>query len=256
VALSGGSSEGLSHYDLDAAAGSLTSLLRDMMPNFSEATVRLIVKSLPDGVNAERLKLLPQVLREWSAHYLPYLLYRPDPKVVNEQAKCLEQIGKLTGDLLNKLNALDTANGTSLLISQLSQDSKLSPRPRRAAFDDLFTQHGEFLASINLAALRMAQKCRSEKDQRRNIPAYLVLVDIAGIFEWLTDTKAVRRTEYGQDQFGEFARAVWPVVFEKGDDGLPAALKNWASYRKKYHGLSPFMANKHRWLSQIGGEFS
>src|SRR5205807_1547670 len=93
----------------------------------------------------------------------------------------------------------------------------------------------DFIETIATAAKRPLEK--PSRGQPRNIPAYLMMMDIAAIFEYLTDTEPSRqvdrktREEIGP--FRDFAGAIWSVVFG-GGDGLSAALKNWAEARRKY----------------------
>jgi hypothetical protein len=47
------------------------------------------------------------------------------------------------------------------------------------------------------------------------------------------------------DIFGDFARSIWPVVFEKGDDGVDSALRNWAKWPRLYGDKSALIANIH-----------
>jgi hypothetical protein len=57
------------------------------------------------------------------------------------------------------------------------------------------------------------------------------MMDIAAVFEYLTDTEAVRQVDRNthdeKGPFRDFAGAIWSVLFTS-DDGLSAALKNWA----------------------------
>jgi hypothetical protein len=94
-----------------------------------------------------------------------------------------------------------------------------------------------------LVANDLAGRFKRSVDQRQNIPAYRTMLDIAAIFEWLTNTKAIRRVERGTDSFGDFSRSIWPVIFEKGDDGLESALKNWAKGTRDYGDGSALIVN-------------
>jgi len=104
-------------------------------------------------------------------------------------------------------------------------------------------QQSEFLSTLLSSAHKLISALKSQLDQRRNIPAYRVMQDIAAIFEWLTGRRAVRRVERGNDTFGDFARAIWPVILNRADDGLESALKNWAKYRNEYGEESALIAN-------------
>jgi hypothetical protein len=106
-----------------------------------------------------------------------------------------------------------------------------------------FEKISNFLEALGSA--KPSAKLRRSRGQPRNVATYLVIRDIADIFEWATKQKAARvvREDEEAGPFYDFAAAVWPVVFRKGDEGLPAALKNWALARKKFRELSPCIAN-------------
>jgi hypothetical protein len=73
------------------------------------------------------------------------------------------------------------------------------------------------------------------------------MMDIAAIFEWLTDRKATREVDRinGKEtgQFWHFAAAVWPWVFGKGVSGLPAAMKNWEKWHLRFGEESQLIRN-------------
>jgi hypothetical protein len=79
-------------------------------------------------------------------------------------------------------------------------------------------------------------------DQRRNLPAYLLLLDMAAIFEWFTDREAARGSNDRPHQFDDFVGVLWSVIFGKAD-GSQAALKNWAKYKKEFEERSPVISN-------------
>jgi hypothetical protein len=106
-------------------------------------------------------------------------------------------------------------------------------------------EENDFLAKLSAIAPREMLKVR--KGQPRNYRAYLFLQDAAAIFEWVTYTKKATRevsrddgTEIGP--FFQFASTLWVAVFGRAA-GLPAAMKIWASGRKRYGEQSPVMAN-------------
>ena len=75
------------------------------------------------------------------------------------------------------------------------------------------------------------QKKRRKQLGPMAIQSYLILLDLAAIFELVTGTRPTRRTsvdsskDYGP--FWEFARAVWRAIFDT-DHGLSAAVKYWS----------------------------
>jgi hypothetical protein len=100
------------------------------------------------------------------------------------------------------------------------------------------------LAKLAEAASRTWKRGRGRP---RNIAAYLVVQDAAAIFEWLTNTEATREVDrVSQAEIGpfwEFLAALWPVVFRNGDNGVLAALKNWACLTKEHGEKSAVIVN-------------
>jgi hypothetical protein len=70
--------------------------------------------------------------------------------------------------------------------------------------------------------------------------------DIAAIYEWATGSKASRKYDAYEEQesgpFWQFASAIWSAIHGT-NEGLWAAMKNWASYRKGCREESALMAN-------------
>jgi hypothetical protein len=106
----------------------------------------------------------------------------------------------------------------------------------------------DFLRKLAAATARLIDELDESLSGRRprNIPAYLVMLDLAAIFEWLTHRKAARgvdridHTETGP--FWRFAESVWLLAFGSAL-GLKAAMKNWAEARNEYHEHSSFLYN-------------
>jgi hypothetical protein len=227
--------------------------MTDASLKFSDRDIRAIISALPDGINARKLELLPGILDEWTSNYLKFSLYRVDPTVAEGRAKRAEAIARHARELSRALDEfVDYARGDEFL--NLPGDSwlvfELAKRSSPMGFQDEVSSERQkledqrkFLGELEAIASDLARSFERQIDQRRNIPAYRVVLDIAAIFEWLTNKKATRRVEYGLDIFGDFARLIWPVIFQKGDDGLEAALKNWAKYTKTYGDASPLIGN-------------
>jgi hypothetical protein len=219
---------------------------------FDEHQIRLILNSLPDGVSSRKRDLLPKILNEWSGNYLKWSLYRVDPIVAEGRAIRAKAIAKHARELSRALDEfVDYASGDQFLVSG---DSwlvlELAKRISSMGFQEEVTgqrqklkDQREFLEEIEAIASDLAGFFKRQVDQRRNIPAYRVMLDIQAIFEWLTNTKAARRVDRGTDIFGNFAGLIWPVVFEKADDGLGSALKNWARNTKLHGDASALIAN-------------
>src|SRR5262249_39333215 len=112
--------------------------------------------------------------------------------------------------------------------------------------EERLRQEDHFLRKLAAAPVTLIEKTKRGRGQPRNIPAYLVMKDLAAIFELLTDRKAARAIDWTDNTetgpFWRFAESVWPVVFGN-TRGLKAAMKNWAKARKLYHEHSSFVLN-------------
>jgi hypothetical protein len=114
----------------------------------------------------------------------------------------------------------------------------------------------DFLRKLAAATVRLIDELDESLSGRRprNIRAYLVMLDLAAIFEWLTDRKAARgvnRTDHTESgPFWRFAESVWPVAFGT-TRGLTAAMKKWAEarklYRERYMLLYNMSAHRPEW---------
>src|SRR5262249_59764217 len=85
---------------------------------------------------------------------------------------------------------------------------------------------------------RLLEEDKRELGHPRNICAYLVMMDLVAIFEWLTGRKATREVDrdLGKDTgpFWHFAAAVWPHVSGEGRYGLSAAMKKLKKRHLRY----------------------
>jgi hypothetical protein len=219
---------------------------------FKDHHVRLIEASLPKEVDRKRLNLLGFVLRNW-AHYelSEYEVFWNEPSAQTQaRHKCLKKVTQCARKLSLALGALDVRGCSRIAfeMTNLEQRDGSSPSIARVAGFDAWQmrldEEGDFLTQLAAAA---SNGIDARRGRPQNTRAYLIMMDLAAIFEWLTHKKATRQvnridgTETGQ--FFRFVAAVWPVVFHSGDDGLPAAMKNWAIARKKYGEQSALIAN-------------
>jgi hypothetical protein len=78
----------------------------DTAPEFTDQDVRAIANSLPDTVDPRRLKLLPDILYDWSSNDLREHLQRAH-RGIPERHRAVVAVGKRAGDLLRALKAVD-----------------------------------------------------------------------------------------------------------------------------------------------------
>jgi hypothetical protein len=217
-------------------------------PNVTDRHLGLIIDSLPGMVDARRRKLLRPILRDWYCTELREYLSEEPRAIIRQRVKRLEAVGRRADELLRALEAIEKADDRFWIVSEMARAN--DPYLSQSELDrqnDRFDEVREFLRSIALAAKTSTAIWKKSRGGPRNLTAYLVMLDAAAIFEWATGIKPTRRvdriTGCETGPFFTFAAAVWPVAFGRADDGLPAAMKNWAIGHKKYRDRSPLLYN-------------
>jgi hypothetical protein len=221
-------------------------------PIFNECAVKQIRASLPKGIDQRRLDLLPLILDEWSRTDLREHLSRESRATVRARYEQLSKIGTSANDLRQALERIDQRGMSWIALEMAREDgnplSSVS-REKVAEMKERLKDEGDFLGKLAAKTVRLIEEqdeSLSRRGQPRNIRAYLVMLDLAAIFEWLTGGKAARgvdridHTESGP--FWRFAGSVWPVAFG-ATRGLTAAMKKWAEARNEYHEHSSFLYN-------------
>ena len=211
-------------------------------PDFDDRTVRLITSSLPEAAIPERVGSLLAVLRDWANNELRAYFSREFSPDLTERAKRVEAVGNRARDLLKALDAID---GTDMweIAQRMPQKTCHWPKmkghywwewSRSKKFVQHIMEEKDFLDALIVATSEAWSRKRGHPP---NIISYLVIKDIAAIFEWCTKSPATRRVDRLTHQEGgdfyKFAAAIWPVVFGQGDDGLLAAIKKFAKYRNR-----------------------
>jgi hypothetical protein len=209
-------------------------------PAFTDRDVSLVCQALPDKVVPARRELMPAVLREWSRndlreHVSTPLRAPPERRKRMERIReCAQKLGQELVQALNEVDDLDRCGLADMMVQAAGQTGIAG----RAEFIVLNQRIDEAVGLLNKLAEAADRTWKYDRGGPRNILAYLVIMDIAAMWEWLTMRPATRHTP-----FRRFAAAIWPVVIGKADDGLHSAMKNWAKFRKKYNERSPLMAN-------------
>jgi hypothetical protein len=221
-------------------------------PYFDERAVEQIRASLRAGIDQRRLDLLPRVLNHWSVTDLLEHLSQEDRATLRRRYDQLKEIGKCANNLRKALGAIDQ-RGISWIAQEIEEEGS-PPFPSTASWErlaeikDRLKQEDDFLRKLAAAPVRLIEELDGSLSGRRprNIRAYLVMKDLAAIFEWLTGRKAARevdRIDHSETgPFFRFAQSIWPVVFGNSR-GLKAAVKNFATARKLYQEHSPFLYN-------------
>ncbi|HEY7243372.1 MAG TPA: hypothetical protein VH678_05755 [Xanthobacteraceae bacterium] len=217
-------------------------------PEFSTENVKAVANSLPKPQSKRRRELLPLVLREWSGAELRGYLSRESRAITKQRIKKLETVQMRSLELLDALKALDKLGRTTIVVAMMNAEGVRLQDVSRSEFTDRVARlDGQLYYLEKLAVIVPREIWKLAPGQPRNLTAYLVLQDAAAIFEWFTGIKAARgvdrinATETGP--FFRFASVLWPIVFGNGTEGLPAAMKNWALGRSRYHERSALIAN-------------
>jgi hypothetical protein len=213
----------------------------------TDEAVSLICASLPNEADPRRRQLLPKILREWSLIDLHELPSIESHAIRRERIKRVKRVGKSVCILLQSLDAIDETD-RFVLASQMARMEGHAPSNSDGTeiktLIKRIVEERDFLSRLAAAA---PETWNCNRGQPRNITAYLVIRDAADIFEWVTNIRATRVVDRHSGAeigpFWQFVAAIWPVVFGKADGGLPAAMKNWASYRKRYDERSALIAN-------------
>lgn len=230
--------------------------------NFTAEQIASMMAAL-SGVNHERKRaLLPRMLEEWGRVDLEEHLTRTTPKDIRKERKLLNVVAKYSRQLASTIADLDSTVQFALAtrLTQLEAGIEIDAEPASASLDyDEVRKLAKHLAGEPARLEQLARGANSVASYWQPVPLrhdtlirYLVLQDLASIFEYSTGEIAQRRVrgedhpqagqEYGP--FFDFVCAVWGIVFGSLT-GLKAALKRWAQARQKYGERSAAVANMH-----------
>jgi hypothetical protein len=212
---------------------------------------REIQNGLPKPLNERRCRLLPEILSEWERTDLQRHRSQESRTEIRAKVKKLETVKKSALQLMKALDNVDESGHADIVFQMVIAERGGSRTPgavRQVEFAtriDRLSQESEFLAK--LAAIAPEKYWPVTPRRPRNIPAYLVLQDAAAIYEWLTGRVAKREVDRvcGKETgpFFRFASTLWPVIFNRGAEGLPSAIKNWAAAKKQFRERSPLIIN-------------
>jgi hypothetical protein len=207
-------------------------------PMFNDLNIKQIVGSVGKLAKEHKVAKLPQVLVEWAMTDLSEHLSRETPKITAKRRKHLAAVSKQASKLLLSLEQLDEDAELAIAVEMVRQSDqqfwKVPPTEVDSSRQRLAEEH-DFLK--RLVAVTPRALGRPKRGHPRNLIADLILCDAAAIFSWLTEIEPTRKVDregrYSKDSyeygpFWDFAGALWPVIFEKSDDGLQAAIRRWA----------------------------
>jgi hypothetical protein len=176
---------------------------------FSNHQLKLIEMNLPSHARPRRAKQLRQILRHWSRTELEeHLSPKPSAATQKQRNKRLLKVGQRAQKLFQAIEELDDNCRDLLAYMMASADTKVLIGEQHAEFFQLMERIDNerfFLEKLSQAAPKAVQK-----STRRNIPAYLVMLDAAAIYKWLTGKKPTRVVKDGNETgpFYEFVASL------------------------------------------------
>ena len=195
--------------------------------HFANEDLTKIGAALPLGAPPERLALLPEILRAWEQEDLREHLSREGRAVLRHREKQLEDIKQHATGLLAAVEALDEAGRFEMTLRPQmwrdhteiwNADTEAAERRRNEAV----TWLNDLIDALN--------EPQPKPPPDRATRHYLMMADLAAIFELISSEPATRRTNFDSGvQYGpfwNFAKAVWSAVY--GDKrGLQNAVRIW-----------------------------
>jgi hypothetical protein len=204
---------------------------------FSDKDIRGIEAALRPHATPSKLAKLRPLLRTWSQVELAeYLAPRPSRQANAARNKRLSKVSAQAEKLLSAIHVLSEDD----LIAVSMAMARLRPQSRKAArraladwkpYNERLKEEAPFLKHLSVGAAQAVYKVN-----RRNVPAYLVMLDAAEIFRFMTgkvpSRQVDRTTGKETGPFWFFLMALWPAIFGDGISGLRAAMQSWYAARR------------------------
>jgi hypothetical protein len=213
-----------------------------------------LIDALPGCESPHRREMLPLIVEEWSWTDLEEHLTRPTREQIRAQRDQLKRVAGRAAKLAEAIAVLDLTPRFAVA-RQL-----LHPGTNTPAVDPSFQSNQRMdrtlencparLQRLAAAAEQVVKDWAPPSLRTEMLQRYLVLQDLAAIYEWATRRPAGRRVKTDADEdsgqaygpFWEFARTLWPMVFGS-EKGLDHAMKTWAKGRRYFGELSPLIEN-------------
>jgi hypothetical protein len=202
----------------------------------SDEVIGNIIAALPPGSMPEGVALLPEILRAWADEDLRGHLSLEGRVAKRQREKRLRSVGARAQELIKAIEALDHTGFF---------DTALEPQMRRAGTSLLKTditaakQRRDSAISwlVDLAEVFNGSEYESANGKKLKPPPdkatryYLLMLDLAAIFELVSGEEAKRRVDFDSGRtygpFADFAAGAWLGVFGN-IRGLSYAIRVWA----------------------------
>ena len=196
--------------------------------DFTDEALKQVVTALPPGTPPGRAKLLSAVLRAWAQEDLREHLSREGHAVVRDREARLQAIKKQARDLLTAYVELDELSSFEIALRAQIHHQSAESWNVDVEFANRRRDEAIFWLDELVQALSEERTTPKPDTYTRH---YLVLRDMAAIFELITGEAATRRTDYDKGtQYGpfwNFAKALWCAIYGK-ESGLQNAIIIWA----------------------------
>lgn len=228
---------------------------------FTDDALSKILAVLPPEAPPERVALLPALLRAWAAEDLREHLSREGRAAIAQRRKKLAAVAATARCLLDALQALDAAGRfEAALRTQMRREVRAGKQrrvvrrtddghleriefPWPADIDGSLHRRDEALQWLADLAGALAESQEKPPPDKRTI-SYLVVRDLAAIFELVTGQKPTRRNNpYAEGRaygpFWDFVTGVCRSI--DGVRSLDRAMKDVTAFYPQE--FSPFIAN-------------
>jgi hypothetical protein len=195
--------------------------------HFSAKALGEIAAALPASSPPARVALLPAILRAWAEQDLRDHLSRAGRAAVRQREARLQDVSTHAKDLLNAVEALDEDGYFEMALrAQMQRESA-----------ELWNVNLEIADRRRGRAILWLQDLIKALDEPQPKPPpdmstkhYLVMLDLAAIFQLVSDEPPTRRTHFDTGMpygpFWDFAKVIWPAIYGT-NRGLQSAMKIW-----------------------------
>jgi hypothetical protein len=206
------------------------------MPEFSDEAIDAIQAALPAGVDPIRRALLPELLRCWAAKELSEHLALENKPKLRKRDEQLIRAAAIARDLLHAFSKMDRRGFFRVAIEPEMRRTGKSLDRVSVDVATLRRHHAldwvkQFAESFGNSGAGSEIRMKSNRVPEKKAKGYLVMLDLAAIFELVTRTEATRRVDFDSGQhygpFVKFADCAWRQIFRTGPK-FSYALRVWA----------------------------
>src|SRR5262249_43926102 len=167
------------------------------MPNFTADEIHTLIAGLPSHVAKRKRTVLRLMLDEWGRIDLEEHLKRSTPKQMRGRKKAMYLLAKRAEEFAGALASLDRTSrfavATRLLELETGTDFWSLPRERVREVERRLADEPQKLRRLAEAAENEATRWKPLPLRHDSLIRYLMLQDLAAVFEYATSERAERR---------------------------------------------------------------